>query len=284
MRASCGSMVRTLSACMAAAVWCAVSGACRPADELAPSAIPVYSYEVVQSFPHDPGAFTQGLQYHEGYLYETTGLHGRSTLRQVEVETGRVLRRLNLPERYFGEGLAVVGGRIYVLTWKSERGFIFDLETFQRLAEFDYEGEGWGLAYDGIHLIMSDGTSRLRFMDPDGFRPVRTLDVTADGQPLENLNELAWVQGEIWANIWKSERLARIDPSTGAVRAWIDLSGILDPRYVTRSVDVLNGIAYDEEGDRIFVTGKLWPRLFEIRVVGGDESSGTHYHGAHDML
>ena len=237
-----------------------------PPDMLV-SAVPIHSYEVVHSFPHDPGAFTQGLQYHDGHLYESTGLRGRSSLRQVELETGRVLRRVNLPDRYFGEGLAIVGNRIYQLTWKSETGFIFDLETFQRIGQFAYEGEGWGLAYDGTHLIMSAGTSRLRFMDPDGFNVVRTLEITADGVPVENLNELAWIEGTIWANLFRTDRLALIDPVSGEVRAWVDLAGILDRRHVTGPVDVLNGIAYDAGSGRIFVTGKWWPRLFEIRVV-----------------
>ncbi len=244
---------------------CGPSG--EPARELALSAVPVHSYEVVQSFPHDPGAFTQGLQYHDGYLYESTGLRGRSSLRQVELETGRVLRRVNLPDRYFGEGLAVVSNRIYQLTWHSETGFIFDLDTFQRIGRFAYEGEGWGLAYDGAHLIMSDGTSRLRFMDPAGFSVVRTLEVTADGVPVEHLNELAWIEGTIWANIFQTDRLALINPVSGEVGAWIDLTGILQPHLVTGPVDVLNGIAYDKASGRIFVTGKWWPRLFEIRVV-----------------
>lgn len=242
--------------------------ACRPATAPAPaSTVPVFTYEIVQSYPHDPRAFTQGLQYHNGSLYESTGLRGRSSLRQVDLETGRVLRRVNIPDRYFGEGIAVVNNRIYMLTWHSRTGFIFDRMTFQRIGTFTYEGEGWGLAYDGEHLIMSDGTRRLRFVDPDGFQVVRTLDVTADGQPVRKLNELAWINGEIWANIFKSDFLARIDPVSGAVRAWVDLSGILDPRDVRGPVDVLNGIAYDEKNDRLFVTGKLWPRLFEIRVV-----------------
>ncbi len=241
---------------------------CGPAAEMEPAAtVPVYSFEVVTAYPHDPNAFTQGLQFHDGYLYESTGLRGRSSLRQVDLESGRVLRRVNLPQRYFGEGLAIVEDRIYQLTWHAETGFIYDLETFRRLDQFTYEGEGWGLAYDGVHLIISDGSSRLRFMDPDGFREVHTLEVTADGEPVRNLNELAWIEGEIWANIFRSDKIARIDPSDGAVLGWIDLTGILDPRHARGQEDVLNGIAYDPETERIFVTGKLWPRLFEIRVV-----------------
>lgn len=259
---------RPRATCMAAWVVMLVLVSCRPpAGPALSSSVPIYSYEVVASYPHDRDAFTQGLQYHDGYLYESTGLHGRSSLRQVELDTGRVLRRVDLPDRYFGEGVAIVGDRLYQLTWRSGTGFIFELESFRRIGRFSYEGEGWGLAYDGAHLIMSDGSSHLRFLDPDGFKVVRTLEVTADGEPVDRLNELAWVQGEIWANIFETDRLARIDPATGAVLAWTDLSGILPPHEADGPVSVLNGIAYDEEADRLFVTGKLWPRLFNIRVV-----------------
>ncbi len=231
------------------------------------SGVPVQSYEVIRSYPHDRRAFTQGLQFHDGQLYESTGQHGASSLRRVELKTGRVLQRVNLPDRYFGEGIAIVTNRIHMLTWRAGVGFIFDLDTLRRVGQFTYAGEGWGLAYDGEHLIMSDGSHRLRFLSPDTFDVMRVVDVTADGAPVERLNELAWIEGEIWANVWKTDRIARIDPESGRVRAWIDLTGILRPEYVTGPVDVLNGIAYDEETGRIFVTGKLWPRLFEIRVV-----------------
>ena len=247
--------------------------ACRPAatDSDAPGpeghGVPVQSYVVINEYPHDPAAFTQGLQYHEGYLYEATGLRGRSSLRRVDLESGRVLRRLALPDRYFGEGIAMVNGYIYMLTWHAETAFVFDLETFQKRQRFSYEGEGWGLAYDGAHLIMSDGTDQLRFRDPETFEVKRTVAVRANGEPVRQINELAWIEGEVWANIFETERLVRIDPSTGEVLAWIDLSGILPPEQRTGGENVLNGIAYDSENKRIFVTGKLWPRLFEIRVV-----------------
>ena len=228
-------------------------------------AAPVVRAEVVRSYPHDPQAFTQGLVFLDGALYEGTGLNGRSSIRRVRLENGEVLKLQKLDDRYFGEGIAVVGDSIVQLTWKSEVGFVYDRQTFQRTKTFNYRGEGWGLTYDGTRLIMSDGTATLRFLDPASFKETGRLQVRDGGRPVSQLNELEVVKGEIYANVWTTERIARIEPSTGEVVGWIDLTGILNPRDHA-TTDVLNGIAYDAAKDRLFVTGKLWPKLFEIRV------------------
>jgi glutamine cyclotransferase len=250
-------------------IFCAVlvAGCDRP-EPLSPSAtVPVYTYEVVAVHPHDPRAFTQGLQYHQGYLFESTGLHGQSSLRKVDLESGHVLRRVNLPDEYFGEGIALDDTFIYMLTWRSGIGFVFDRETFRRVGQFAYQGEGWGLAYNGEYLIMSDGTSELRFLDTTRFEVVRRLTVRESETPVPLLNELAWVEGEVWANVFKSDRIARIDPDSGEVVGWIDFGGLLtDELRGGRRVDVFNGVAYDSNSGRIWVTGKLWPALFEIRI------------------
>lgn len=230
---------------------------------------PVYGFEIRNTFPHDRHAFTQGLQFHDGILYESTGLHGQSTLRQVDYQTGRVQRRVSLPERYFGEGIAIIEDRVFMLTWRQQTGFIFDRHTFRLLDQFRYEGEGWGLAFDGTHLVLSDGTPELRLLHPGSMEVVRTITVTAAGEPVPYLNELAWIEGQLWANIFQSKRVALIDLATGAVDAWIDFSGIRGPDYVMGTEDVLNGIAYDEDTGRIFVTGKWWPYLFEIGLRRG---------------
>ncbi|MDX1654026.1 MAG: glutaminyl-peptide cyclotransferase [Candidatus Competibacteraceae bacterium] len=228
---------------------------------------PVYGYRVVNSYPHDPEAFTQGLIFHDGQLYEGTGLWGRSELRRVDLETGKVLARLPLPRNLFGEGIALVEERIFQITWQSGRGFVYHRDTLEPLASFRYPGEGWGLAFDGRRLIMSNGSATLLFLDP------RTLEITGhlrvyDGQrPVTRLNELEVVEGEIFANVWMTDRIARIDPHSGLVTGWIDLSGLLADKHRQRRVDVLNGIAYDPENRRLFVTGKLWPKLFEIELV-----------------
>jgi glutamine cyclotransferase len=232
----------------------------------APPRVPIMTYEVVNTYPHDPGAFTQGLVFHQGKLYESTGLNGYSSLRQVELETGRVLRKVDLPSQFFAEGLALLNGRLYQLTWQSQRGFIYDLDSFNMLNTFSYTGEGWGLAHNGRSLIMTDGSSRIRFINPDNFEVQRTVTVQDNRREINYLNELEYIKGEIYANIWQTDRIARIDPESGRVTAWIDLSGLLSPEDRSRGVDVLNGIAYDEAGDRLFVTGKLWPKLFEIRL------------------
>ena len=227
---------------------------------------PVYRYQLVKSYPHDRQAFTQGLVYLDGFLYEGTGLNGQSGIRKVRLETGEVLQHRPLDEKYFGEGIAVWNTTIVQLTWQSEMGFVYDLATFEPVKTFGYPGEGWGLTHDGTRLIMSDGTPTLRFLDPASFKETGRLTVQDGSLPVDGLNELEWVKGEVYANVWQSERIARIDPKTGRVTAWVDLSGLL-PARDRPGTDVMNGIAYDADGDRLFVTGKLWPRLFEIRVV-----------------
>ena len=226
---------------------------------------PVSRYEVVRIYPHDPQAFTQGLVFAHGVLYEGTGQNGRSTLRQVRLETGEVLKLQKIDDQYFGEGIALVGNTIVQLTWQSGVGFVYNRETFERIKTFTYTGEGWGLAYDGKRLIMSDGSPTLRLLDPVTLKQTGRLTVREGAQPIEDLNELEIVKGEILANVWGSDRIARISPATGQVTGWIDLSGLLDPRDKP-GTDVLNGIAYDAAGDRLFVTGKNWPKLFEIRI------------------
>ncbi len=226
---------------------------------------PVSGYQVVRVYPHDREAFTQGLVFADGVLYEGTGLNGQSSIRKVKLENGAVLQLQKLEERYFGEGIALVGDSIVQLTWQGGVGFVYDRATFQRARTFTYTGEGWGLAYDGTRLIMSDGTAFLRFLDPKTLTETGRVQVTDGGRPVQQLNELEVVKGEVYANVWQSDRIARIDPKSGQVRGWIDLKGILDPKDAA-GVDVMNGIAYDAAGDRLFVTGKLWPKLFEIRV------------------
>lgn len=237
-------------------------------DETAPAVteIPVYTYEVVNAWPHDPKAFTQGLTFHDGNLYESTGHHGNSTLRKVELKTGKVKKKFNVPEEYFAEGITIFQDKIYQLTWQSHKCFIYDLKSFELKGEFHHGGEGWGLTHDGKSLIMSDGTNQLRFLDPNTFLPVRTINVFDRDQPLRDINELEYIKGEIYANIWHSERIVQIDPVSGKIVGWIDLSGLRPPNVDNDTDNVLNGIAYDEKDDRIFVTGKRWPKLFEIRL------------------
>lgn len=229
--------------------------------------IPVYGYRVLQTFPHDREAFTQGLVMADGVLYEGTGLNGRSSLRRVELETGAVVQSRALPDRYFGEGVAVLGNRIFQLTWRSGLAFVYDRETLALRQTFPYPAEGWGLTTDGIHLIASDGTATLRFLDPETFAEVRQLTVVDHAGPVTRLNELEYVEGRIYANVWQAERIAIIDAASGRVTAWLDLGGLLSPEERTRPVDVLNGIAYDASTGQLFVTGKLWPRLFQIELV-----------------
>jgi glutamine cyclotransferase len=222
-------------------------------------------YEVVNKFPHDPGAFLQGLVWHNGF-FESTGQFGRSSLRRVEYPTGKVLQQVNLDSQYFGEGLAMVDGRLIQLTWQSHRGFVYDRDSFKQLREFNYDTEGWGLTYDGKSLILSDGTNVLTFIDPDSFNPTRKLSVKFNGTALRDLNELEYIDGEIWANVWHTDRIVRIDPGSGQVKSYLNLAGILPEDEKSDPEAVLNGIAYDAQGKRIFVTGKLWPRIFEIRL------------------
>ncbi|MFG6466986.1 glutaminyl-peptide cyclotransferase [Roseateles sp. BYS87W] len=232
----------------------------------AAAATPVQGYKVVKAYPHDPNAFTQGLFFHEGVLYESTGLHGRSSIRRVEIETGQVQQGVGLPDEFFGEGITLWGDRIVAITWQEQTAFVLDRKTLKLWRKFNYPGEGWGITNNGQELIMSDGTAELRFLDPATFKELRRVRVTADGRPVDQLNELEWVDGEVYANVWQTDRIARIDPKTGHVRGWIDLTGLM-PQRNGRGDDVLNGIAYDAKTKRLFVTGKLWPQLFEIRLT-----------------
>lgn len=228
---------------------------------------PVHRYTVIHTFPHDPHAFTQGLIYEDGHLYESTGQYGESSLRMVDLETGRVLQKQPVTKEYFAEGLAAWGSTLIQLTWQEHTAFVYDRFSFRILRTFSYPGEGWGLTADGKQLIFSDGTPELRLLDPTTFHELRRVTVKDHGQPVENLNELEMVRGEIYANVWHSDKIARISPRTGAVLGWIDLTGLLPVNLRSSPEAVLNGIAYDAAHDRLFVTGKLWPRLYEIRVV-----------------
>lgn len=230
------------------------------------SRVPKYGYFVVRAYPHDPTAFTQGLEYRDGFLYEGTGLKGRSSIRKVAIDTGKVLQEHPISPEYFGEGITLMGGTLFELTWQSHVGFVYDTATFGERRTFTYGGEGWGLTHDTSNVIMSDGTASLRFLDPKTLTEQRRITVTDGGMAIANLNELEWIRGEIWANIWQTDYIARISPHDGHVVGWIDLKGLLGGPYASASVDVLNGIAYDAEHDRTFVTGKLWPKVFEIKV------------------
>lgn len=228
---------------------------------------PIYGYRVVNRYPHDPNGFTQGLVFVDGFLFEGTGLRGRSSLRKVDVITGKILQYRNLPAHFFGEGVTVYHNKVIQLTWRAHQGFVYDKDTFQLLGTFHYPTEGWGITHDGEHLIMSDGTSILYFLDPDTYKEKRRIKVRGPGGPVSNLNELEYVQGLILANIWKTDMIVQISPDTGDIVGWIDLRGLLGPEDRVQRVDVLNGIAYDQRNDRLFVTGKLWPRLFEIKLI-----------------
>jgi glutamine cyclotransferase len=229
--------------------------------------VPVnYTYEVVKVYPHDQNAFTQGLVIEKGVLYESTGLYGNSTLRRVDLETGIVLQSYALPAEFFGEGITVFGDRIIQLTWQSHKGFVYDKHSFDLLQEFSYPTEGWGITNDGNQLIMSDGTANLYFLDPETFQKVGQVEVHDGNASVTDLNELEYINGEVYANIWPTNKIAIINPQTGQVKAWIDLTGI----YTQENNDpnsVLNGIAYDAESDRLFVTGKMWSQLFEIKLI-----------------
>ncbi|GIW26429.1 MAG: glutamine cyclotransferase [Meiothermus sp.] len=235
---------------------------------LAQPQVPVWGFRVVSTYPHDPTAFTQGLIYHDGFLYEGTGLYGQSSIRKVELKTGRVLQSRSLPQKYFGEGITLFQNRFYQLTWQNQEGFIYDL-NFNPVGRFTYQTEGWGLTHDGQRLILSDGSAQLFFLNPHTLRPERILTVRAAGQPVTRLNELEYIQGRIWANVWMTNRMAIINPQSGNVEAWLDLTGLslLAQARNPNPDAVLNGIAYDPQNRRLFVTGKLWPFLFEIEVV-----------------
>ncbi len=232
-----------------------------------PTRTPRFSFKVVKAFPHDPTAFTQGLVFADGILYESTGLPGYSTLRKVRPETGAVIQKIEVESRYFAEGLALVGSELLQLTWEHHVGFVYDKTTLKRLRTFEYPTEGWGIAFDGRSLVMSDGSSRLFFLDPKTQKPLRSLQVLDQGRPVERLNELEFVKGELWANVWQTDQIARIDPATGRVTGWVDLTGLLRPEARGPEGDVLNGIAWDQTSDRIFVTGKKWPWLFQIELI-----------------
>ncbi|HUK24855.1 MAG TPA: glutaminyl-peptide cyclotransferase [Terriglobales bacterium] len=235
--------------------------------------VPVDGYRIVHTYPHDPDAFTQGLVYVGGYLYESTGRNGKSSLRMVELTTGRVLRRYDLAEKYFGEGLTSWGNELIQLTWTAGLGFVYDRQSLRWQRSFHYEGEGWGLTQDGRQLILSDGTAFLRFLNPQTFTETgRVLVSDGSGRPVSDINELEYVRGEVYANIWHTDRIARISPRTGKILGWIDLSGLMPKSQLTDPEAVLNGIAYDAKGGRLFVTGKLWPKLFEIKVL----AAGSH--------
>lgn len=238
--------------------------------------IPVFTYQVIHVYPHDPNAYTEGLFYLNGYLYESTGLQGHSSIRKVRLETGEPILSHSLPQKYFGEGITYYAHHVIGLTWKSHVGFLYDLHSFTLHSQFQYPGEGWALTRNDHELVMSDGTSQLRFLDPVTFHELRRIRVTAQGEPVSNLNELEWVRNAILANVWQTNRIARIDPATGNVIAWIDLTGLLPARaHPAGPAQSLNGIAYDPATDRLFVTGKLWPSLFEIRILNLPMPKGT---------
>ena len=233
----------------------------------APGAPLEYGVRVVRAFPHDRGAFTEGLFYKDGDLYESTGLEGRSSIRRVRLQTGEVVQRRDIAPSYFGEGIVAWRGKLVELTWRSQVGFTYGLGDFRPRGEFHYAGEGWALTTDGRRLIMSDGTPQLRFLDPETLKETGRLTVTYEGRPLANLNELEWVKGEVYANVWQTDRIVRIDPRSGRVTGVIDLTGLLPAAERRGDEDVLNGIAYDAQHDRLFVTGKLWPHVYQVVVV-----------------
>ncbi|MBN1357641.1 glutaminyl-peptide cyclotransferase [Candidatus Bathyarchaeota archaeon] len=224
-----------------------------------------YTYEVINVYPHDPDAFTQGLNIEDGVLYEGTGLNGESTLRRVDLETGDVLQTYALPEEFFGEGITVFGSKIIQLTWQSQKGFVYDKQSFALLEEFSYSTQGWGITTDGTRLIMSDGTANLYFLDPETFEITGQIEVH-DEEPVIRLNELEYINGKVYANVWQTDKIVIINPDTGQVTGWIDLTGIYTPEN-SNSNNVLNGIAYDAKNDRLFVTGKRWSQLFQIELI-----------------
>ncbi len=252
---------------------------CAPLSATLPAQPPAKDYQVVHIYPHDPHAFTQGLIYTDGHLYESAGEYGQSTLRMVDLETGRVEQEFPVPSQYFAEGLAATGNQLSTLiqlTWREHTAFVYDRFSFRLLRTLHYPWEGWGLTSDGRQLILSDGSSTLRFLDPATMKELRQVTVKDHGRPIDQLNELEYIHGEIYSNIWHSDRIARISPQTGAVLGWIDLTGLLPENLRSSPEAVLNGIAYDAAHDRLFVTGKLWPRLYEIRLAGIGRRSTSH--------
>ena len=253
----------------------ALAACCLFAQTQAPkaAAVPEYTYQIVHVYPHDRSAFTEGLEYHDGFLYEATGLNsrtvppGQSSLRKVRLETGEVVQRIPLSDEYFGEGITIIGDQIIQLTYKTEVGFVYGLKDFHVLRQFTYKGEGWSLTHNATSIFMDDGTSEIRIWDPTTLAERRRIRVHDGARTIGNVNELEYVEGELLANIWLTDKIARISPVTGAVTGWVDMSGILSPMYRNGTEDVLNGIAYDSAHKRLFVTGKLWPKLFEIKIV-----------------
>lgn len=229
--------------------------------------IPILQYEIIDDFPHDPEAFTQGLVWEDGFLYEGTGLYGQSSLRKVEPETGIIFYQRNLPENFFGEGITIFKDRIYQLTWKGQTGFIYDVETFQLLETFSYDYEGWGITHDGEYLIISDGTHVLRFLDPFTLEEIKQIEVYERQSSIDQINELEFIQGYIYANIWQTDKIAIIEPESGEISSWLDLSSIKDLLDSNQKIDVLNGIAYDSNNNELFITGKLWPKMFKIKII-----------------
>jgi glutaminyl-peptide cyclotransferase len=230
---------------------------------------PEYTFKIVRTFPHDPSAFTQGLAYRDGFLYEGTGLKGRSSLRKVRLETGEIVQESNLAPEFFGEGIALLKNEVVQLTWESHTGFVYNLNDFHLLRRFTYPGEGWGLATNekGNEIFMSDGTAQIRVLDSATLAEKRRFTVHDGKGPIDQLNEMEFVEGELFANVWQTDRIARISPQTGDVVGWIDLAGLLSPIYRLGQEAVLNGIAYDSNQKRLLVTGKLWPSVFEIQLV-----------------
>jgi len=226
-----------------------------------------YSFNIVATYPHDESAFTQGLVYHGGLLYEGTGLYGKSSMRVTELKTGGIIEQVDLPDDYFGEGMTIMGDMVYQVTWKENTGFIYSIDDLMELRSFSYGGEGWGLTHDGNHLVLSNGSSTLSFIDPETFQIVRTVDVTYDDEHVSSLNELEYINGLVYANIWQLDQIVIIDPDDGAAVGWIELDGIEEHLDSIQGIDVLNGIAYNYETGRLLVTGKLWPNVFEIELV-----------------
>lgn len=228
---------------------------------------PEYTFKLIHIFPHDAAAFTQGLAYRNGYLYESTGLKGRSSLRKERLETGEMFQRVDLAPELFGEGIALFKDEVIQLTWQAQTGFVYNLSDFRLLRQFSYSGEGWGLTSNSREIFMSDGTADIRVLDPDTLAEKRRIKVHDGDTPIDQLNELEFVEGEIFANVWQTDRIARISPQSGKVVGWIDLRGLLSPVYHREPGAVLNGIAYDAIGKRLFVTGKLWPSIFQIELI-----------------
>jgi glutamine cyclotransferase len=238
------------------------------ATPVAQAAVPVYGYEIVHTYPHDPAAFTEGLFYLNGFLYESTGLERQSSIRKVALETGQVVQKVDVPPEFFGEGIVNWKTRLFSLTWKNQVGFVYDLATLKVRRRFAYNGEGWALTQDGKRLIMSDGTPELRFLDPETLKETGRISVSYDGKAVHNVNELEWVKGRIYANVWQTDVMVMINPASGEITGVVNLAGLLSPEEHLHGTDsVLNGIAYDATHDRLFVTGKNWPKLFEIRVL-----------------